>query len=179
MILFSTNFIIFFSRCQHQPWEASQTQNSSSSFIQSQGSGDASSYGFQDNNQFNGSSSTPWWQRKNARITEIESEDEQKFGSSGVPINERPVPRSWVPPQPPPVAMAEAAAAIRQPKKSSLQKDQLTDDQLLERTSEISDELQRITKISESGGVAEANGVTSGDSMTQTPLAADGMAALE
>ncbi|GKD03945.1 hypothetical protein Tco_1178919 [Tanacetum coccineum] len=32
---------------------------------------------------------------------------------------ERPVQRSsWVPPQPPPVAMAEAAAAIRQPKKS-------------------------------------------------------------
>nr|GLL36216.1 peroxisomal membrane protein PEX14 [Ipomoea trifida] len=151
-----------------KPWEVGQTQNSSSNFIQSQGSGDASSYGVQDNNQFNGSASTPWWQPKNARVTEIESEDEQRFGGpSGVPTNERAPPRSWVPPQPPPVAMAEAAAAIRQPKKSALPKDQLTDDQLLGRSSEISDDLQRITKISESGGVGEANGVT------QTPLADD------
>nr|GMD33061.1 peroxisomal membrane protein PEX14-like isoform X1 [Ipomoea batatas] len=151
-----------------KPWEVGQTQNSSSNFIQSQGSGDASSYGVQDNNQFNGSASTPWWQRKNARATEIESEDEQRFGGpSGVPTNERAPPRSWVPPQPPPVAMAESAAAIRQPKKSALPKDQLTDDQLLGRSSEISDDLQRITKISESGGVGEANGVT------QTPLADD------
>ena len=53
--------------------------------------------------------------------------------------------------------MAEAAAAIRQPKKPLLQKEQLTDDHLLGRASEVTDELQRITKISEAGGL-EANG---------------------
>lgn len=69
--------------------------------------------------------------------------------------SERPVQRSsWVPPQPPPVAMAEAAAAIRQPKKSPLEKEQqLTDEQFLARSTELTDELQRVTKMSESGGV--------------------------
>lgn len=51
--------------------------------------------------------------------------------------------------------MAEAAAAIRQPKKPASQRDTMDDDQLLARSSEV-DELQRITKFSESGGV-EAN----------------------
>lgn len=95
----------------------------------------------------------PWWQQKNVRITEIETDGENRNWSSGVPINERPpAQRSWVPPQPPPVAMAEAAAAIRQPKKPVLENKQLTDDQLLARSTEVSDELQRITKLSESGG---------------------------
>jgi peroxin-14 len=107
----------------------------------------------------NGEGSTLWWQQKNARITEIETEEDQKIGST-VPI-ERPVQRSWVPPQPPPVAMAEAAAAIRQPKKPVTQKEPMNDDQLLARSSEITDELQRITKLSESGGI-EANKVTGG-----------------
>lgn len=57
--------------------------------------------------------------------------------------------------------MAEAAAAIRQPKKSLFQKEQLTDDQFLAHSSELADELQTITKISESGGVTEANGGSS------------------
>lgn len=64
---------------------------------------------------------------------------------------------------PPPVVMPEAAAAIRQPKKPSYQQEQMTDDQLLARaSSESTDELQRITKISESGGTIEANGESSG-----------------
>lgn len=104
----------------------------------------------------------PFCQQKNVRITEIESGDENRTGSSFVPpANERPVQRSWVPRQPPTVAMLKAAAAIRQPKKPLFQKEQLTDDQLLSRPSEISDDLQRITKESEFGGVMEANGESS------------------
>ncbi|CAK9164265.1 unnamed protein product [Ilex paraguariensis] len=144
-----------------QPWEFGLAQNTSNHVLHSQESSDGLDSIFQDNglgNQLNGDSSVPWWQRKNVRITEIESEDEHKTGSSSVLTNGRPVQRSWVPPQPPPVVMPEAAAAIRQPKKSLIQKEELTDDQLLARSSDITDELQRITKISESGGVEETNG---------------------
>ncbi|KAL3366744.1 hypothetical protein AABB24_011451 [Solanum stoloniferum] len=152
-----------------KPWEVGQSQNNSN-FLQSQGSGDGLNYGYQDN-LTNGDSSAPWWQRKNARITEIETEGEQNFGSPAAPVQERPIQRSWVPPQPPPVAMAEAAAAIRQPKKSASQNEQLTDDQLLARSS---DELQRVTRISESGGTPEANGSSSGLQMSETTPIAEG-----
>ncbi|XP_027773474.1 peroxisomal membrane protein PEX14 isoform X2 [Solanum pennellii] len=152
-----------------KPWEVGQSQNNSN-FLQSQGSGDGLNYGYQDN-LTNGDSSAPWWQRKNARITEIEAEGEQNFGSPAAPVQERPIQRSWVPPQPPPVAMAEAAAAIRQPKKSASQNEQLTDDQLLARSS---DELQRVTRISESGGAPEANGSSSGLQMSETTPIAEG-----
>nr|GEY02117.1 peroxisomal membrane protein PEX14 isoform X1 [Tanacetum cinerariifolium] len=140
-----------------RPWEAAQSQGSSAypqensnvfnSYGQDNGSGPASIY------QSNGEGSAPWWQQKNARVTEIEPE-ENKTGYPGG-SSERPIQRSsWVPPQPPPVAMAEAAAAIRQPKKSPSEKEQqLTDDQFLARSTEFTDELQRVTKISESGGV--------------------------
>nr|XP_027126155.1 peroxisomal membrane protein PEX14-like [Coffea arabica] len=137
-----------------KPWEVGQSQSSSGSGFQYQESSNGFTSGSQ-TIQLNADGSVPWWQQKNARITEIESEDEQNIRSS-VP-SEKPVQRSWVPPQPPPVAMAEAAAAIRQPKKPLLQKEQLTDDHLLGRASEVTDELQRITKISEAGGL-EANG---------------------
>lgn len=113
-------------------------------------------------NQSIADNKVPWWEQKNARITEIEAGDEERFGSSNVVSNERPVQRSWVPPQPPPVAMQEAAAAIRQPKKTFHSKEQLTDDQLLARSSDVTDELHQITRISESGGVVNANGGTSG-----------------
>lgn len=137
-----------------KPWEVGQSQSSSGNGFQYQESSNGFTSGSQ-TIQLNADGSVPWWQQKNVRITEIESEDEQKIRSS-VP-SERPVQRSWVPPQPPPVAMAEAAAAIRQPKKPLFQKEQLTDDQLLGHASEITDDLQRITKISEAGGL-EANG---------------------
>ncbi|KAK6153316.1 hypothetical protein DH2020_012955 [Rehmannia glutinosa] len=136
--------------CSNQPWEASQSPVSSTSMLQTRG------------NQSSADDAVPWWQRKNVRITEIESGTENKLGSSNILGNDRPVQRSWVPPQPPPVAMPEAAAAIRQPKKPSYQKEQMTDDQLLARSADVTDELQRITKISESGGNVEANGETSG-----------------
>lgn len=57
--------------------------------------------------------------------------------------------RSWVPPQPPPVVMPEAAEAIRRPKPQAKidQEAAANDDQ-----SGVSDELQKITKLSESGG---------------------------
>ncbi|KAK1363319.1 Peroxisomal membrane protein PEX14 [Heracleum sosnowskyi] len=138
-----------------KPWEAGQMQSGSNQARQSQDNGLL-------NNQMNGNNSVPWWQQKqsnNVRINEIESRDENGAGSSGAQTIDRPpIQRSWVPPQPPPVAMAEAAAAIRQPKKSTYQSEPLTDDQFLARSSEVTNELQRVTKISESGGVTEANG---------------------
>lgn len=63
--------------------------------------------------------------------------------------------RSWVPPQPPPVVMPEAAEAIRRPKPPQAKIDQEAaprDDQ-----SGVSDELQKITKFSESGGDGSGN----------------------
>ena len=106
--------------------------------------------------QLNGDSSA-WWQQKNAKITEIENGDELKAGIYGQRISEPPVQRSWVPPQPPPVAMPEAAEAIRRPK-PAVQREQLVDDQSVTNPSDATDELQRITKISESGGAMEVNG---------------------
>lgn len=141
-----------------KPWEVGQMQSSSNQALQSQDNGLLT-------NQMNGNNSVPWWQQKqsnNVRINEIESRDEYIAGSSGAQTIDRPpIQRSWVPPQPPPVAMAEAAAAIRQPKKSTYQSEPLTDDQFLARSSELTNELQRVTKISESGGVTEANGGSS------------------
>lgn len=104
----------------------------------------------------------------------METGDERKLGSMNVMANERSVQRSWVPPQPPPVVMPEAAAAIRQPKKASYQTDQLTDDQLLSRAEDVNDELQRITKISESGGATEVNGDSSGLYSTEIPKEENG-----
>ncbi|MCD9645339.1 hypothetical protein HAX54_034194 [Datura stramonium] len=152
-----------------KPWEFGQSQNSSRNLLQSQGSGDGLNYGYQDN-MTNGDSSTPWWQRKNVRITENEAENEQKFGYIAAPTEVRPVQRSWVPPQPPPVAMPEAVAAIRQPKKPLFQKEKLTDDELMARSSEISNDLQRITKISESGGLTDANGSSFGEQLSEAPI---------
>ncbi|KAF8390413.1 hypothetical protein HHK36_024939 [Tetracentron sinense] len=114
-----------------KPWEVGQAQNNSSYGLQSQASGQGSSSNVQDNgsvSQLNGDNLVPWWQQKNARITEIETEDEMRTTPNGAVANEIPIRRAWVPPQPPPVAMPEAAAAIRQPK-PSIQKEQLGDEQ--------------------------------------------------
>ncbi|KAJ8553778.1 hypothetical protein K7X08_024456 [Anisodus acutangulus] len=157
----------------HWPWKLVKVKTVQRNFHQSQGSGDGMSYGYQDN-LTNGDSSTPWWQRKNSRITEIEAENEQKFGSTAAPTEVRPVQRSWVPPQPPPVAMPEVAAAIRQPKKPLFQKEKLVDDELMACSSEISDDLQRITKISESGGLTEADGSNSGQQLNEAPIITNG-----
>ncbi|XVE54959.1 hypothetical protein DITRI_Ditri03aG0122800 [Diplodiscus trichospermus] len=149
-----------------KPWEA---QNGTSQVFQSQISAEGLNKKVQDNRLnylVDDESSTPWWQRKNVRITEIENEDELKTGPYGVRTNEQPVKRTWVPPQPPPVAMPEAAEAIRRPKshaqKESAEQEQLADDQPVDRSSEVADELQRITKISESTVAVDMNGGFSG-----------------
>ncbi|KAE8726555.1 Peroxisomal membrane protein PEX14 [Hibiscus syriacus] len=149
-----------------KPWEA---QNGSRhQVLQSQ----TSAEGLNQNGRDNGlnyllddESSTPWWQRKNVRITEIENEDEVKAtGPFGVRTNEQPPPlvqRTWVPPQPPPVAMLEAGEAIWRPKsapKETATQEQSADDQSAAHPSEVTDELQRITKMSESAGAVEMNG---------------------
>lgn len=65
--------------------------------------------------------------------------------------------RSWVPPQPPPLAMAEAAEAIRRPKPTVQKEQQSSDDHKVDQSLE---ELQRLTNISETGGaVSSTNGV--------------------
>ncbi|PPS05130.1 hypothetical protein GOBAR_AA15547 [Gossypium barbadense] len=148
-----------------KPWEA---QNGSSQVLQSQRSAEGL------NRQDNGlnylvddESSTPWWQRKNVRITEIENENENEVKAAAGPYGvrtEQPVQRTWVPPQPPPVAIPEAAEAIRRPKPLA-SKEQSADEQSMVHPSEPIDELQRITKISESGGSVEMNvGFPSGTS---------------
>ncbi|KAK9278674.1 hypothetical protein L1049_028248 [Liquidambar formosana] len=147
-----------------KPWEVGQAPNGSSQVFQSQSTSEGLNPKVQDNgliSQLDINGSVPWWQQKNVRITEIETEKELKTASDGVVTSERPAQRTWVPPQPPPVAMPEAAAAIRQPK-LPIRKELVTDDQLLARSSDGIDELQRITKISESGGVVEINGGSSG-----------------
>ncbi|XP_074582538.1 peroxisomal membrane protein PEX14-like isoform X1 [Curcuma longa] len=60
--------------------------------------------------------SEPWWSKKNVKITEIETEEQQKQLLYGSESNERPKQRGWVPPQPPAIVMPGAADAIRRPK---------------------------------------------------------------
>ncbi|KAJ9163744.1 hypothetical protein P3X46_023378 [Hevea brasiliensis] len=148
---------------RNKPWEAGHSLNNSSQVLQPQVNGEPLNSKVQDNGvtyHFDGESATPWWQRKNARITEIENEDELKAGPYGARTNEQPIQRTWVPPQPPPVAMPEAAEAIRRPK-SSVQKELLAEDQSVSLSTVVTDELQRTTKISESGSSVELNGVGS------------------
>ncbi|GAV63778.1 Pex14_N domain-containing protein [Cephalotus follicularis] len=150
-----------------KPWEGGHAQNSSSQVFQSQVNGEGSNSMVQDNGvmyQLDGDSSVPWWQRKKAQITEIE--DEIKGGPYSVRTNAQPIQSSWVPPQPPPVVMPEAAEAIRRPKPSA-QREQFADHQSVSHPPDASDELQRITKISESGGAVEINGGESGLSSSE------------
>ncbi|XP_057951394.1 peroxisomal membrane protein PEX14 isoform X2 [Malania oleifera] len=147
-----------------KPWEVGQGQNRSSYVLQSQVGSDGFNIKAQDNglaheSNGNGESSLPWSQHKNVRITEIESEEELKTLPYGASTMERPIQRAWVPPQPPPFVMPEAAAAIRQLKPSA-PKEQFTNDQLDAHPSDETDELQRVARLSESGGV-EIKGVNS------------------
>ncbi|PQQ16451.1 peroxisomal membrane protein PEX14 [Prunus yedoensis var. nudiflora] len=141
-----------------KPWEVGQAQNNSSQVFQAQVSSEGLNSSIQDNGldyQSNSDGTVPWWQRKNARITEIENEvNAGSFGARTSELPVQPVQRTWVPPQPPPVAMAAAAEAIRRPK-PPVQKEQLGNDLPIAPPSDVSDELQRITKISESGGALE------------------------
>ncbi|GLU20715.1 hypothetical protein SLE2022_368990 [Rubroshorea leprosula] len=145
-----------------KPWELGQAQNGSNQLLQSQGVREALDYKVQVNglNYLEDESSVPWGQKKNVRITEIANENEVKTGTSGVRTSD-PVQRVWVPPQPPPVAIPEAAEAIRRPKpsaKEAVKQEELGENQSVTQSSGVTDELQRITKISESGGTVEING---------------------
>ncbi|XP_044477350.1 peroxisomal membrane protein PEX14-like isoform X2 [Mangifera indica] len=140
-----------------KPWEVGQAQNGSNQVLESEVNAEGLNTRVQDNGQnylIDDESPLPWWQRKHVKITEVENEDEVKTGPYGVRTNGQPVQRAWVPPQPPPVAMAEAAEAIRRPK-PAVPKEQLAGDKSVSNNSDVTDELQRITKISEAGGAVE------------------------
>ncbi|XP_020230319.1 peroxisomal membrane protein PEX14 isoform X2 [Cajanus cajan] len=110
-----------------KPWEVSQAQNTSTQVLQYQVNGKL---------QDGGDNQVPWWQIKNARIKEIDNETEY----SGAPAasSQPPVQRAWVPPQPPPIAMPEAAEAIRRPK-TVVQKEVTSADQSEAHPSDIND----------------------------------------
>lgn len=73
--------------------------------------------------------SEPWRSRKTSKITETEPKmEEPKQFPYRIGTSEGPSHRRWVPPQPPSVAMPEAAAAIRH-RKPSAQKPQSGDEQ--------------------------------------------------
>ncbi|CAH8392940.1 unnamed protein product [Eruca vesicaria subsp. sativa] len=103
------------------------------------------------------SSSGPWWQQKNPRSSDFgyETTTARPIGIQNETSTLEPAvlqkQRSWVPPQPPPVVMPEAAEAIRRPKPQAKIDQEVgaaaSDDQ-----SGVSDELQKVTKFSESGG---------------------------
>ncbi|CAN8264605.1 unnamed protein product [Cochlearia groenlandica] len=96
-----------------------------------------------------------WWQQKNPRSTDFgyETTVARSVGIQNETTTMEPAAfqrqKSWVPPQPPPVVMPEAAEAIRRPKPQAKidQEAAASDDQ-----SGVSDELQKVTKFSESGG---------------------------
>nr|VDD28475.1 unnamed protein product [Brassica oleracea] len=103
------------------------------------------------------SSNGPWWQQKNPRSADFgyETTTARSIGIRNETSTTEPAAiqkqRSWVPPQPPPVVMPEAAEAIRRPKPQAK-----IDQEVVAAASDdqpgVSDELQKVTKFSESGG---------------------------
>lgn len=102
-------------------------QNTSTQVVRYQANGKVQDSG--------GDNSVPWWQTKDIRIKEIDNEVEYNVASAA--SSQQPVQRLWVPPQPPPIAMPEAAEAIRRPK-SVVQKEAIQDDQSAPNSSEFS-----------------------------------------
>lgn len=142
-----------------QPWEVSQTQRSSNEAFPYQ----LNPGGLQNNgsvSQSLGNNSGTWWQpTNNFRIPEMVNGDEVKTGSHNSSSIEKPTKRSWVPPQPPPVAMPEAAEAIRRPK-PAVPRGQLPDDQKVFGPSDATKESVEMAKAPEADGAADDNGVT-------------------
>lgn len=122
-------------------------QNTSTQVFQPQANGEASNIKVQNTTQSNGDDPAPWWQKKNVRIREID-ENEYNAAPYGAASSQQPLQRVWVPPQPPPIAMAEAAEAIRRPKPVA-QKEQVSDNQKVAHSSDISGEVNGIPKQSE------------------------------
>ncbi|XP_019464105.1 PREDICTED: peroxisomal membrane protein PEX14-like isoform X2 [Lupinus angustifolius] len=144
-----------------KPWEVSQVQNTSTQVLQSQVNGEGLNIKVQDTTQIiNGDDPVPWWQRKNVRIQEIDSKNEYNRAPYAATSSQQPVQRVWVPPQPPPIAMPEAAEAIRRPK-PVVQEEQASDNQSVAQSSEVSDEVNRISKPSESEGAVEGSTISS------------------
>ena len=135
-------------------------QNTATQVLQPHANGEELNYKVQDYTQSNVDASLPWWQKKNVRIQEIDNGNGYNGVTYAAPSSQQPVQRVWVPPQPPPVAMPEAAEAIRRPK-PVVQKEQAPDDQPVAHSSDKSDEMQRNPKISESEGAIGASSVSS------------------
>ncbi|KAI4303853.1 hypothetical protein MLD38_039442 [Melastoma candidum] len=153
-----------------KPWEVGQSQNSTGFAHQSLPNVGGSNYYRVENgvsSRTNGGNSGSWWGKKNVRIAELDQDDEMKTGTYGTQFSGgQPVRSTWVPPQPPPIAMPEAVEAIRRPK-STAQKE-LTDDQLMPRSSEVSEELQQVMKFSEVGGPVDPDSLA-----TQTNISSE------
>ncbi|XP_054807559.1 peroxisomal membrane protein PEX14 [Prosopis cineraria] len=147
-----------------KPWEVSHVQSTETQMLQPWVSGEDLNSKFQDTSiEVNGDAPVPWWQRKNVRISEIDDGNEHGAEPNGVPSSrqqQQPVRRTWVPPQPPPIAMPEAAEAIRRPK-SVAQKEQVRDDLSAAHSSDMSDEVRDIPKTSESEGATVDSGLSS------------------
>ncbi|KAI9074522.1 hypothetical protein K1719_043521 [Acacia pycnantha] len=145
-----------------KPWEVSQVQSTHTQMLQSRVNREDLSSKVQDASiEVNGDTPVPWWQRENVRISEMDNGNGHDTAPYSAPSSQpQPVKRSWVPPQPPPIAMPEAAEAIRRPK-SVAQKEQVKDDESAPRSSDMSDEVQNFPKTSESEGITHDNGLSS------------------
>ncbi|KAL6010967.1 hypothetical protein ACLOJK_001410 [Asimina triloba] len=145
-----------------KPWEVGQ---SSSYGFQSEMITEGSNFEGQENGHssqvhskypmLSGDGSEPSWRQKSVRITEMEPNHDDRRTTYRSSSYERPMQRTWVPPLPPPVAMPEAAAAIRQPK-SSVPKDVLTEEQLMKSQENGNDQVEQATKAPDSAAVVES-----------------------
>lgn len=114
-----------------EPWQAAQHSQQRPSYSQQShtsderlGSKTLESYGPSSGMTGNHyDTPEPQWSKKSTKITEIETEGEERKQ-----FDERPQQRGWVPPQPPAVVLPEAADAIRRPK-PPVQKQQSGDEQ--------------------------------------------------
>ncbi|XP_058749394.1 peroxisomal membrane protein PEX14 isoform X3 [Vicia villosa] len=146
-----------------RPWEIGQVQNTSSQVFQPQAYGEELYTKVQDTTQSNGDDPSHWWQKKNVRIREID-ENVSNGAPNGTTPSQQPLPRAWVPPQPPPIAMAEAAEAIRRPKQA-VQKEPVSDNQSETQSSDTSDSngVHEIPKPLETDGAVEGSNVSSNE----------------
>ncbi|XP_058749393.1 peroxisomal membrane protein PEX14 isoform X2 [Vicia villosa] len=146
-----------------KPWEIGQVQNTSSQVFQPQAYGEELYTKVQDTTQSNGDDPSHWWQKKNVRIREID-ENVSNGAPNGTTPSQQPLPRAWVPPQPPPIAMAEAAEAIRRPKQA-VQKEPVSDNQSETQSSDTSDSngVHEIPKPLETDGAVEGSNVSSNE----------------
>ncbi|KAH0467669.1 hypothetical protein IEQ34_002702 [Dendrobium chrysotoxum] len=102
----------------------------------------------QENGQSQDISSEPWWRKKSVKITELEPEGEEplrQLTTNDWPSSQR----TWVPPQPPSVAIPESAAAIRHPKPSLPIQDLSSGDEKMSKSSINSNAVSQQSEIEE------------------------------